>query len=388
MAQAGAIPRDSRQTSTNGDANSSDDEQIQGFQGTGSISRVSRQAGNNDLPAIELPEEFTPGNFASSFYGMGGRASSSIKDIQYDASGSSGVELEEPLNSGSRVLHQAKRRFSKKQVAIFSAVLCAVSILALVVFILSLDQAYEEAIVCSSSSLCDNGGLCRRKADAAGIVTLSCICAAGYTGEQCEIDVDECESNPCANGGTCATEADEPNEFNCACVPGFAGSDCRDDVDECLSRPCLHYSQCSQQADAFSCVCRSGFQGEICADVVPVIRPFELTIPCQDNGCLTRPDPAVLVSLLADSLIIRPETILNFNLEPNTARVRDRISFELSTETVQQQGTIVRSMTTGGALPSGKLLLCFARTLPMALKVSRCCARLEGRCHHSGRLRF
>ncbi len=34
----------------------------------------------------------------------------------------------------------------------------------------------------------------------------------GYSGSHCEIDIDECQSNPCANGGTCY---DKPNGFKC-----------------------------------------------------------------------------------------------------------------------------------------------------------------------------
>lgn len=36
-------------------------------------------------------------------------------------------------------------------------------------------------------------------------------------------DIDECESNPCLNNGTCT---DEVNGFTCSCPPGFAGDQC------------------------------------------------------------------------------------------------------------------------------------------------------------------
>ena len=31
----------------------------------------------------------------------------------------------------------------------------------------------------------------------------SCICPGGYQGVHCENDINECQSNPCNNNGTC-----------------------------------------------------------------------------------------------------------------------------------------------------------------------------------------
>ena len=37
------------------------------------------------------------------------------------------------------------------------------------------------------------------------------------------IEIQECDSNPCENGGTCN---DFVNEFNYTCVPGYEGTMC------------------------------------------------------------------------------------------------------------------------------------------------------------------
>lgn len=38
-----------------------------------------------------------------------------------------------------------------------------------------------------------------------------------------ELDINECASTPCQNGGTCV---DKVNGFSCKCVAGFTGENC------------------------------------------------------------------------------------------------------------------------------------------------------------------
>lgn len=65
--------------------------------------------------------------------------------------------------------------------------------------------------------------------------------SAGYRGDHCEVDVDECEQNPCENGGRCYQRSDillygtlpqlsnssfsydAAAGFICSCLPGFTG---------------------------------------------------------------------------------------------------------------------------------------------------------------------
>lgn len=43
------------------------------------------------------------------------------------------------------------------------------------------------------------------------------LLSSGYMGTYCEVDIDDCESNPCVNDGICR---DVVNGFTCTCQPG------------------------------------------------------------------------------------------------------------------------------------------------------------------------
>ncbi|TSN12231.1 Sushi, von Willebrand factor type A, EGF and pentraxin domain-containing protein 1 [Bagarius yarrelli] len=103
---------------------------------------------------------------------------------------------------------------------------------------------------------CQNGGVC--KDQGAGY---SCLCSQGFTGENCEVNTDECHTAPCLNGGTCV---DAVNDFRCDCVSGFSGKLCQVDEDECESNPCLNGATCKDEVGSYTCRCPPGFNGTRC----------------------------------------------------------------------------------------------------------------------------
>ena len=67
-------------------------------------------------------------------------------------------------------------------------------------------------IVCSGHGNCSHG-----------IATFTCSCDLGYTGADCETNIDDCVNRNCSGNGVCV---DGVNSFSCECVSGFTGDMC------------------------------------------------------------------------------------------------------------------------------------------------------------------
>uniref|UniRef100_A0A672V2M2 Sushi, nidogen and EGF like domains 1 n=1 Tax=Strigops habroptila TaxID=2489341 RepID=A0A672V2M2_STRHB len=74
-------------------------------------------------------------------------------------------------------------------------------------------------------------------------------------------EINECQSQPCLNGGQCK---DRIAEFLCLCEPGYTGQHCESEVDACESGPCQHGGQCESYRGSYLCVCPEGFFGYHC----------------------------------------------------------------------------------------------------------------------------
>ncbi|XP_072021345.1 uncharacterized protein [Amphiura filiformis] len=105
---------------------------------------------------------------------------------------------------------------------------------------------------------CVNGGYCE-----VGLDGFTCHCLIEFTGTRCETNINDCQSNPCQNGGVCA---DETNTYTCQCPIGFMGTHCESAVNDCEPvNPCLNGGECITQIEGYyTCVCLAGFAGTHC----------------------------------------------------------------------------------------------------------------------------
>lgn len=57
----------------------------------------------------------------------------------------------------------------------------------------------------------------------------------GFTGDNCEINYDDCQLSPCENNATCVDGVDS---YTCNCLPGYTDDTCSTDINECNPSPC------------------------------------------------------------------------------------------------------------------------------------------------------
>ncbi|CAH0722106.1 unnamed protein product, partial [Brenthis ino] len=118
---------------------------------------------------------------------------------------------------------------------------------------------------------CRHGARCVE--DARGDV--ACLCPPHYHGTYCELEESldpQCVARPCRNGGSCRVPAGAgADAYVCDCPPGYTGRDCETDVDECAAaaaagaRACLHGGRCLDAANAYTCDCTgTGYTGARC----------------------------------------------------------------------------------------------------------------------------
>ncbi|XP_047272530.1 protein crumbs homolog 1 isoform X4 [Homo sapiens] len=108
--------------------------------------------------------------------------------------------------------------------------------------------------VCNSNP-CLHGGNCEDIYS-----SYHCSCPLGWSGKHCELNIDECFSNPCIHGNC----SDRVAAYHCTCEPGYTGVNCEVDIDNCQSHQCANGATCISHTNGYSCLCFGNFTGKFC----------------------------------------------------------------------------------------------------------------------------
>ncbi|XP_066441605.1 von Willebrand factor D and EGF domain-containing protein isoform X2 [Eleutherodactylus coqui] len=141
---------------------------------------------------------------------------------------------------------------------------------------------------------CLNGGSCVANVNfPPGRGEFLCVCAAGYEGDSCDTDINDCQSTPC-HAGRCV---DQVNSYHCECPAGLTGKVCEEDVDECLSASCYSGVPCTNTFGSYSCAsCPDGYGGDgrTCVQLILTTQSPITETPMNDmfniNGEITSRD--------------------------------------------------------------------------------------------------
>ncbi|XP_052070613.1 uncharacterized protein LOC127709241 isoform X2 [Mytilus californianus] len=111
---------------------------------------------------------------------------------------------------------------------------------------------------CNDPKVCSDGicnhGSCVTKDNGRHFV---CDCLPGFAGAVCDVDIQECDSNPCFNGEC----VDEENNYSCLCYQGYTGHDCETSINDCSLNTCSN-GTCIDGVNSSTCLCYDGFTGD------------------------------------------------------------------------------------------------------------------------------
>ncbi|XP_019627708.1 PREDICTED: uncharacterized protein LOC109472382 isoform X32 [Branchiostoma belcheri] len=111
---------------------------------------------------------------------------------------------------------------------------------------------------------CENGGTCTKRGN-----SYNCKCSPGYAGRNCEKDIDACSAKPCHVQATCKDKPAPAIDATCTCKSGYLGdglvngTGCSD-INECESNPCQNGGTCTDMVNGYDCRCTQEYGGPNC----------------------------------------------------------------------------------------------------------------------------
>ncbi|KAL9981997.1 hypothetical protein ACROYT_G010773 [Oculina patagonica] len=108
-----------------------------------------------------------------------------------------------------------------------------------------------------------------------------------------------CMNNPCQHGAAFCRPIYHRDDYECVCKPGFTGKHCGVEIDECSSNPCLNGGSCTDQVNGYVCTCQAGFIGADCENENWVkMPPSSVCFSARDDiyGAFTIPRPGNIIT--------------------------------------------------------------------------------------------
>ncbi|XP_052231204.1 neurogenic locus notch homolog protein 2-like [Dreissena polymorpha] len=205
-------------------------------------------------------DKFTKSEYKDIYVGttvLGFRNGSLIGEVKSEFKKKVKIEKKKPADTTSETTTQATIELSAEDLGLKMEVV--MSVIETIPGIKP--NAFSEIDECDSSP-CQNSGTCEDR-----INRYVCLCPPGYSGINCETDIDECDSSPCKLESICK---DSVKNYTCTCRPGTTGRNCDINIDDCTPNPCVH-GTCNDGLNGYTCTCNLGYTDKNCTTGVDVV---------------------------------------------------------------------------------------------------------------------
>ncbi|XP_060818726.1 sushi, von Willebrand factor type A, EGF and pentraxin domain-containing protein 1-like isoform X1 [Bombus pascuorum] len=118
----------------------------------------------------------------------------------------------------------------------------------------------EIAVDHCDPSPCMEGSTCHNVND-----TWKCFCRPGFLGRYCNLL--PCDWLPCNENSYCINIEEENAtimSYRCVCIDGYTGENCAIEMNYCESNPCLNNGKCTNNVLNYTCTCPMLFTGRHC----------------------------------------------------------------------------------------------------------------------------